>query len=359
MTTDELYMARCIQLARNGEIYAAPNPMVGAVIVCDGRIIGEGYHARCGEPHAEVNAFGRVKDESLLARSTLYVSLEPCAHYGRTPPCAELIVRKGVRRVVVGCVDPFAKVQGRGIEIIRRAGIEVEVGVLERECRELNRRFFTAQTQQRPYITLKWAQTADGIMGVKDSAHPGRRLLISNKQTSRRVHHLRATHSSILVGYNTALFDNPSLTTRLVDGPDPLRVVFDPRGALPSGLRLFDGTVPTLVAGYVETPLLKGRPNVDFLKLSEDLNPYRQILAELHSRNIQSLLVEGGRAVLQSFIDLNLFDEIHVEQSAREFRPADFGPTAVAVEAPSLNRAPDSSEELGDSRILHFSCQTI
>lgn len=353
MTTDELYMARCIQLARNGEIYAAPNPMVGAVIVCNGRIIGEGYHACCGEPHAEVNAFRRVKDESLLARSTLYVSLEPCAHYGRTPPCAELIVRKGVRRVVVGCVDPFAKVQGRGIEIIRRAGIEVEVGVLERECRELNRRFFTAQTQRRPYITLKWAQTSNGIMGVKDSAHPGRRLLISNKQTSRRAHHLRATHSSILVGYNTALFDNPSLTTRLVDGPDPLRVVFDPRGVLPSDLRLFDGTVSTLVAGYVENPLLKGLPNVDFLKLGEEMNPYRQILAELHSRNIQSLLVEGGRAVLQSFIDLNLFDEIHVEH-AREFRPADFEQTAVAVEAPSLNRVPDSCEKLGDSRILHY-----
>ena len=198
ITTDEKYMRRCIQLAENGIQGARPNPMVGAVIVANDRIIGEGYHVRCGEEHAEVNAFASVKYESLLKDATIYVSLEPCAHYGKTPPCADLIIKKGVKRVVVGCIDPFAEVKGRGIEKIRKAGIEVEVGVLEKECQWLNRRFFTYHSKHRPYIILKWAQTANGF--IDNHFKP---LMISNEQTQMLSHQLRAEEDAILVGHTT------------------------------------------------------------------------------------------------------------------------------------------------------------
>ena len=270
MSADELYMHRCLQLALNGEIGAPPNPMVGAVIVCDDRIIGEGFHARCGEAHAEVNAFASVSkaDERLLSQSTLYVSLEPCAHYGKTPPCADLVIRKGVRRVVVGCIDSFAKVQGRGIQMLRDAGIDVTVGVLEHECRWLNRKFFTFHTHHRPYITLKWAQTSDGVMGELG----GGPLLISNPATLRHSHHLRATNNAILVGWRTNVNDSPSLTTRHYSGPNPRRIVYDSHAE----------TIP-------------------------------QLLSRLYSEGVQSLLVEGGAATHSQFLDLGLWDEIHQE----------------------------------------------
>ena len=238
--TDELYMRRCLQLARCGQAGAKPNPMVGAVIVAPGgRIIGEGYHKRCGEGHAEVNAFAsvRAEDETLLRESTIYVSLEPCSHYGKTPPCADLIVSKGVGRVVCGCVDPFAKVQGRGIERMRAAGIEVVVGVMERACREINKRFFTYTTLQRPYITLKWAQTADGLLGAE-----GRRTPISSPFTLMLVHQLRSESDAILVGHTTWAVDAPSLTVREWAGSDPERIVLGHglEGTLPEGYLPFD-----------------------------------------------------------------------------------------------------------------------
>ena len=223
MIDDEKYMRRCIQLAKNGLQNAKPNPMVGAVIVsADGRIIGEGYHVRCGEGHAEVNAFASVRpeDEVLLSDSTIYVSLEPCAHYGKTPPCAELIIRKGVRRVVVGCVDPFAQVQGRGIQMLREAGIDVTVGVLQKECMWLNRRFFTYHSKHRPYIILKWAQTANGF--IDDH---GKALQISNEQTQMLSHKLRAEEDAILVGHTTDSREHPQLTVRHWHGPNPKRLV--------------------------------------------------------------------------------------------------------------------------------------
>ena len=215
-------MRRCLQLAANGIHGARPNPMVGAVIVANDRIIGEGYHVRCGEGHAEVNAFASVnpEDETLLKDATIYVSLEPCAHYGKTPPCAELIVRKGVKRVVVGCIDPFAKVQGRGVEMIREAGIDVTVGVLEEECQWLNRRFFTYHSKHRPYIILKWAQTANGF--IDDH---GKALQISNEQTQMLSHQLRAEEDAILVGHTTDVREHPQLTVRHWYGPNPKRVV--------------------------------------------------------------------------------------------------------------------------------------
>lgn len=269
-TTDEIYMSRCLQLAACGHRGAPPNPMVGAVIVCGDRIIGEGYHIRCGEGHAEVNAFASVSpdDERLLCQSTIYVSLEPCAHYGKTPPCAELIIRKGVRRVVVGCVDPFAKVQGRGIQMLREAGIEVTVGVLERECRYLNRRFFTYHEQRRPYILLKWAQTADGF--IDDH---GQATAISTPFTQMLVHQLRSDYQAILVGRVTDEREHPRLDNRLWSGPSPRRYV---------------------LGGGKEIP---------------------QLLEEMYADGIQSLMVEGGRKTLQGFLDAGLWDEIRVETS--------------------------------------------
>ena len=263
-------MRRCLQLAANGIHGARPNPMVGAVIVANDRIIGEGYHVRCGEGHAEVNAFASVnpEDETLLKDATIYVSLEPCAHYGKTPPCAELIVRKGVKHVVVGCIDPFAKVQGRGVEMIREAGIDVTVGVLEEECQWLNRRFFTYHSKHRPYIILKWAQTANGFIDDHGNA-----LQISNEQTQMLSHQLRAEEDAILVGHTTDVREHPQLTVRHWYGPNPKRVVLTHHRPIP------------------------------------------QLMDDLYQHGIQSLIVEGGCQTHESFIKAGLWDEIRVETS--------------------------------------------
>ncbi len=283
MTEDEIFMRRCLQLARGGMQNARPNPMVGAVIVHRGRIIGEGYHVRCGEGHAEVNAFASVKpqDEPLLKEATIYVSLEPCSHYGKTPPCADLIIRKGVRRVVVGCIDPFAKVQGNGIRKLRDAGIDVTVGVLEAECKELNKRFFTFHTLKRPYILLKWCQTANGF--IDDGFKP---TMISTPFTQMLSHKLRTEYDAILVGRVTGERDNPRLNVRLWAGRDPMRLVIDRNRPCFPGLD-FNGDVP------------------------------RQIADRLYAEGKQSLIVEGGAATLQSFIDAGLWDEIRRETASR------------------------------------------
>ena len=290
MTNDERYMYRCLQLAANGIQGARPNPMVGAVIVAEDRIIGEGYHVRCGEGHAEVNAFAsvRAEDERLLRDATVYVSLEPCAHYGKTPPCADLIVRNGVRRVVVGCVDPFAEVQGRGIARIRQAGIEVTVGVLEQECQWLNRRFFTYHSQHRPYIILKWAQTANGFID-----EDGKALQISNEQTQMRSHQLRAEEDAILVGHTTYNRERPQLTVRHWHGPNPKRIV-----------------------------------------LTHD-RPLPLLMDDLYQHQLQSLIVEGGRQTHEAFLQAGLWDEIRVETNRSltvdDGTPAPRLPAAVRV----------------------------
>ena len=265
---DERYMRRCLQLAANGMQNARPNPMVGAVIVSGDRIIGEGYHQRYGEGHAEVNAFASVRaaDESLLAESTIYVSLEPCSHYGKTPPCADLIIRKGVKRCVVGCVDPFAEVSGRGIQRLRDAGITVITGVLEQECRWLNRRFFTYHSKHRPYIILKWAQSADGFIDKDYKA-----IQLSNSQTQIRSHKLRADEDAILVGHTTYDREHPLLNVRYWSGPDPKRIV-----------------------------------------LTHD-RPLPLLIDDLYMQGIQSLIVEGGSQTHQSFIESGLWDELRVE----------------------------------------------
>lgn len=280
MTTDEQYMHRCLQLARNGMQNAKPNPMVGAVIVAaDGRIIGEGYHVRCGEGHAEVNAFASVKpeDEQLLPEATIYVSLEPCSHYGKTPPCADLIIKKGVKRCVVGCVDPFAKVKGRGIKKLQDAGIEVKVGVLEAECRKLNKRFITYNEHRRPYILLKWAETANHYID-----NHGKALAISTAYTRMLSHKLRAENDAILVGRVTDEREKPQLNTRDWAGTSPRRIILSSKQPVFEGM---DMTQPVLP----------------------------QLMQWLYEEKCQSLIVEGGRTTLQSFIDAGLWDEIRIE----------------------------------------------
>ena len=298
MTKDEKYISRCLQLAYNGLCNTAPNPMVGAVIVYHDTIIGEGYHIRCGEAHAEVNAIRSVKDENLLKESTIYVSLEPCSHYGKTPPCADLIIEKRIPKVVIGCIDPFSQVAGRGIEKLRKAGIEVTVGVLEEECRHLIRRFITFNTLKRPYITLKWAESADGFIDINRTG--GKPIILSNPLTSMLVHKKRAEHDAILVGRHTALLDNPSLSTRNWYGKHPVRLVIDKELTLPRDLELFNGKINALTE-YI---------SLDFNK---DILP--QIMEVLYQKKIQSLLVEGGSILLQSFIDSGLWDEAFIEKA--------------------------------------------
>lgn len=308
---EEKYMRRCIELARNGLCNVSPNPMVGAVIVCDGQIIGEGYHIRCGEAHAEVNAIRSVKNPALLKRSTIYVSLEPCSHQGKTPPCADLIIEKGIPRIVIGCQDPFAQVAGRGILKLRNAGREVKVGVLESECRELIRKFITFHTHHRPYITLKWAESADGFIDkIRTNGHP---VHLSTPLTSMLVHKRRAESDAIMVGTRTALLDNPSLTVRNWYGHNPVRVVLDRKRLLPASLHLFDDSVRTLVFTDGEYPNSKC---TEYLPLNYSTDILPQVMEALYNRGIQSLLVEGGSELLQSFINAALWDEAFVERSA-------------------------------------------
>lgn len=311
MTKDEKYIARCIQLASNGICNAAPNPMVGAVIVHHDIIIGEGYHIRCGEAHAEVNAIRSVKDERLLKESTIYVSLEPCSHYGKTPPCSDLIIEKGIPRVVVGCIDPFSLVAGRGIQKLRDAGIDVTVGVLEKECRQLIRRFVTFNTLHRPFITLKWAESADGFIDLnRTDGHP---YIFSSPLTSMLVHKRRAEHSAIMVGRRTALLDNPSLTVRSWYGKNPVRIVIDKDLTLPKHLALFDNSVRTIVFTQKQTDHNLSQTSYQILDFSRDILP--QIMEHLYDLKLQSLMVEGGSQLLQSFIDAGLWDEAYIEKS--------------------------------------------
>lgn len=329
MTTDEMYMRRCMQLAQNGRNNVSPNPMVGAVIVCEGKIIGEGYHVRCGEAHAEVNAVAAVKDKGLLKNSTIYVSLEPCSHHGKTPPCADLIIREGIARVVIGCKDPFAKVSGRGIQKLLDAGCEVEVGVLEEECRRLIKNFVVFNTLHRPYVVLKWAESADGFLDVHRT--DGQAQILSTPLTAMLVHKKRAEADAIMVGTRTARLDNPSLGVRNWYGRNPLRVVIDRRLVLNDALGLFADGNPTLVYNTVKHAHVN---NVEYVKLDETPNLLPQMLHDLHARGIQNLLIEGGRELLQSALDADLWDEVHVEKSATLLHAGVAAPVVPAVHRP-------------------------
>jgi diaminohydroxyphosphoribosylaminopyrimidine deaminase/5-amino-6-(5-phosphoribosylamino)uracil reductase len=299
------YMRRCLQLASLAAGNTAPNPMVGAVLVNNDRIIGEGFHEQYGQAHAEVNCLQKIHDQHVLENSTLYVSLEPCAHFGKTPPCADLIISKGIKKVVIGCRDPFEQVNGKGIEKLVAAGIDVTQGILETECMQLNKRFFTFHLKHRPYIILKWAESSNGMMASTGS----QRSFISNEISNRLVHKWRAEETAILVGTETALADNPSLTTRLWKGKHPVRVVIDMNLRLPSTLHLFDGSVLTVV---FNGNLHKGGENILYYQLDSSAAILPQIADGLFKLNLQSVIVEGGAKTLQAFIDAGYWDEARI-----------------------------------------------
>lgn len=308
MTKDEQYMLRCIQLARQGAGYAAPNPMVGAVLVYNDAVIGEGYHQRYGEAHAEVNCINNAVQNGgadVIAQSTLYVSLEPCAHFGKTPPCADLIIQYQIPKVVIGCTDPFAAVNGRGIEKLKAAGAEVLLDVLKEECEVLNKRFFTFHQKRRPYIILKWAQTKNQFIGNKSAE----RLLITNEFTNRLVHQWRSEEASILVGTNTALMDNPQLTNRYGNGKQPVRLVLDKELKLPSAAHLMSHEAPTIIFNYHKHQD-EGQPR--YYQIKNNVNVVQEMCNALYELKIQSVLVEGGAQLLQSFINEKLWDEARI-----------------------------------------------
>ena len=320
------YIAHCIEIARRGEYFVAPNPMVGAVLVDEnGTIIAEGWHEKYGEGHAEVNCFRHLETSKYrdleMSKCTLFVSLEPCSHYGKTPPCAKLIIEKGVGRVVVGMLDPNPLVAGKGVQMLRDAGIEVIVGVMEKECRELNKRFLCLHEQHRPYVILKWAQTADGFVDIKRTG--GSPLKISTPKTKEIVHRMRAENMAIMVGTNTVLLDNPRLLNTHWQGRNPIRVTIDRHGRIPADARIFSDESETIVY----------RDRTDWPFITEDLA----------KRNIHSILVEGGTTLLNHILETGIWDEIHVEV-APELTIGD------GVKAPNIT-LPDTFEEVGGHRL--------
>ena len=300
-------MHRCLQLAKMGAGHVAPNPMVGAVLVYENIIIGEGYHEQYGQAHAEVNCINSVSEANklLIEKSILYVSLEPCVHYGKTPPCADLIIKNNIPTVVIGCRDSYEEVDGKGIQKLEQAGINVITGILEKEALELNKRFFTFHTKHRAYIILKWAQSNDAKIANDNFSA----VKISNDTTNRLVHKWRSEEAAILVGTNTALQDNPSLTTRFWQGNNPVRLVIDQQLKLPASLHLFDGSVKTIVFNQVKDEEKNG---MLYYKIAANENILPGLLNALYQLNIQSVLVEGGATLLQSFIDQNYWDEARV-----------------------------------------------
>lgn len=303
-------MLRCIQLARNGLGTTYPNPLVGSVIVHNTVIIGEGWHYKAGNPHAEVNAIACVSEASSLKEATIYVSLEPCSHFGKTPPCANLIIESGIKKVVIGSIDPNPEVAGRGIKRLMEAGCDVIVGVLEKECDALNKRFFTFHQKKRPYIFLKWAQTADGFISPrKETRKETQPVWITNEYSRQLVHKMRSEEAAILVGTNTVLQDNPSLTVRDWSGNNPVRLVIDKNHKIPANYSLLDGLTRTFVFNEHESSE-KGKNTLLKIDFSKEISP--QIINKIYEEGLQSVIIEGGAKTLQSFIDLNLWDEAHV-----------------------------------------------
>lgn len=340
----EKYMQRCILLAKQAFGNTYPNPMVGSVIVYNNQIIGEGFHARAGEAHAEVNAIQSVTDKELLKKSTLYVNLEPCSHFGKTPPCCDLIIAHKIPRVVIGCIDSYSKVAGRGIEKLRAHGVEVTLGILEQECRKLNKRFFTYHEKKRPYIILKWAQTADGYIDkAADQKSSTKGVAITDELCKKEVHTWRTQEQAILVGTNTALFDNPDLTARLAEGRNPLRVVIDLHNRLPETMNVKNGEVPTII--YTFKPL-KSRTNLEYVLIKNNSTLWNEIFTDLYHRDIQSIIIEGGAKILNDCIAKNLWDEMRIFTV-----PVTFG---AGVKAPEILFKPIHCEHIGNAEFTLY-----
>jgi len=309
-------MRRCLELAKNGLGKTYPNPMVGSVIVYNDKIIGEGWHKKSGEPHAEVNAVNSVKDKSLLKRSTIYVSLEPCSHFGKTPPCCDLIIENEIPNVVIGTVDPNVKVAGNGIKKLIEAGANVTVGVLETECAELNKRFFTFHEKKRPYVILKWAESQDGfiaplkILRKAQNDREQKPIWITNPFSRQLVHKWRSEEQSILVGTQTVIDDNPKLNVRDWEGKNPIRIVLDFNNRISKDSHVFDNQVKTII--FSNSPIAINEENITFEAIDFGHNIAEQILKTLYKHQIQSVIIEGGSQTLQTFIDENLWDEARI-----------------------------------------------
>ena len=332
-------MQRALDLAKLGAGTVAPNPMVGAVIVYDDKIIGEGYHMNYGEAHAEVNAFRTVNDPALLQESTMYVSLEPCSHYGKTPPCCDLIIQKKVKRVVVGCVDTYSEVSGTGIKALKQAGIDVTVGVLEKECMDLNRRFFTFHNKKRPYVILKWAQSADGFMDIDRTKGKKGVHWITQKETKALTHKWRHEEFGILVGRNTIINDNPELTCRAMMGISPHRFVIDPELKLDYGAyHVGDRSVQTYI---LTNKQVHSEGKLKFVQ--PDSFEIKDILSKIHELKVLSLIIEGGKRTLEGFIESDLWDEARILTGAGEI--------GKGVEAPKLEGRMYKSFKFGKDQI--------
>lgn len=330
-------MARCLQLAKKGIRNVFPNPMVGCVIVHQQKIIGEGYHEQFGAAHAEVNAINSVKDKHLLTNSTLYVNLEPCAHFGKTPPCADLITKYNIPKVVIGCVDSFAAVAGKGITKLKTAGIEVMVGILEKESLALNKRFFTFHQKKRPYVLLKWAVTQDGFMDVeRTNSNTIKDNWITSPTSKKLVHKWRSEEAAIMIGTNTALNDNPQLTVRDWTRKNPIRIVLDMNLRLPTSLQIFNTEADTIVLNSIKD---EEKGNILYLKINPE-NWLNDSLTKLYERHINSILVEGGKQLLTSFINENLWDEARVFTGNKTF--------GTGLSAPEIKAAPNYTEKIAD-----------
>ena len=305
MKTHEHFIDKCIRLARKGALDVSPNPMVGCVIVNDGEIIGEGYHKEYGKNHAEVNAINSVNDKSVLKNSILYVNLEPCCHHGKTPPCTDLIIKYNIPKVVIGCIDTFSKVSGQGIKKLKDNSVEVIYGVLEKDCIELNKRFFCYHIKKRPYIILKWAKSKDNFIAPINQEKP---FWMTCEKSKKLVHSWRAEEDAILVGRKTVVADNPSLTVRMSEGKNPLRIVIDKELKLNEKSNVFDDQAETIVFNNIKSTIVDKTTylKADFNNLNQD------ILNQLYNRDILSLIIEGGAITINSFIEKNLYDEIRV-----------------------------------------------
>lgn len=347
MKIHRIYMQRCIEIAQNGLGTTAPNPMVGAVIVHRDHIIGEGFTSPYGGPHAEVNAIESVTDPALLSEAVIYVTLEPCSHFGKTPPCVDRILKHGIPEVVIGVQDPHYKVAGKGIQRLRDSGCKVTVGVLEEECRELHKRFLTFHEKKRPYLILKWAETVDGFIAPSNNkrlAEP-QPYWITGSSARQEVHKWRSEEQAILVGTTTVLADNPKLDVRKWSGKSPIRVILDRNLKVPADAHVLDGTIPTLVMTEVKTPPA-GRKNVDYVILDFSGNLAQQLCDSLYKRNITSVIIEGGRQTLQTFIDTELWDEARVFTGNGSFQDG--------IQAPRLEGIIQTERVIGNDKLKIF-----
>jgi diaminohydroxyphosphoribosylaminopyrimidine deaminase/5-amino-6-(5-phosphoribosylamino)uracil reductase len=346
--THEKYIKRCIQLAKNGLGTSYPNPLVGSVIVYDNKIIGEGWHRKAGEPHAEVNAINSVKDKSLLQKSTIYVSLEPCSHFGKTPPCCDLIIKNKIPNVVIGTVDPNVKVAGNGIKKLIADGLKVTVGILENECNELNKRFFTFHQKKRPYIILKWAESQDGFIAPDAifrktlNDNEKKPVWITNPYSRQLVHKWRSEEQAILVGTQTVVDDNPKLDVRDWTGNNPIRVVLDQNNRIPNDRHVLDNQLKTIVISKTIRNIDK--ENLIFEIVVFEKNMAQQLTEAMYRHQIQSVIIEGGRQTLQTFIDTNLWDEARVFSGNTLF--------TEGTKAPTLQKSYYKKQFIGQDELI-------